>query len=280
MKKLFILACAVFGITSVQAQSENAWNEWNGKNILEHLGVGVGVGTTGISIELGTDVTDYLTIRGGMDIFPKIKMDFDISTGFEYKLDESIVPAGATIPDLKKVTIQGKTNLGDGHLLLDIHPFKGSSFRLTTGFYFASDKVVTVENKDDSQLLAVANWNNTYGGKGVGGKTLPRIGVELGDYFLAPDNNGHVDASIKVSAVRPYLGIGFGRMVPKTSRVTCNFDLGVQFWGTPEVYLNGIDGEKKLESSDLDGKDGGVLKIMSKVTVYPTMTLRLVGRIF
>ena len=47
-----------------------------------------------------------------------------------------------------------------------------------------------------------------------------------------------------------------------------------------DVYLNGIDGEKKLESSDLDGKDGGALKIMSKISVFPVLNLRIVGRIF
>lgn len=277
----------VLGITSAQAQS---WNEWNDQNILTHLGVGVGVGTTGISIDLGTDVTDYLTVRGGLDIFPKVSMDFDISTGFESPFNKSAVPGRYKIPS-EKITITGKTSLGAGHLLLDIHPFR-NSFRITTGLYFGGDKIATIENKDDADLLGVANWNADVYPKvkagltdlatlaAANGGSLPRIGVEMGDYFLAPDDKGHVDANIKVKGVRPYIGIGFGRMVPKNSRVTCNFDMGVQFWGTPEVYLNGIDGEKKLESSDLDGKDGGALKIMSKISVFPVLNLRIVGRIF
>lgn len=277
----------VLGFSTMQAQK--AWNEWNGNNIFEHVGVGVGVGLTGVTIDVGTDITDYLTLRGGVDIFPKVSMDFDVKTGFEAKFDKSKVPARYSLPK-DKVKIQGETALGAGHLLLDIHPFK-TAFRITTGLYFGNDKIITVQNKDNNDFIGIANWNKDISSTPMpadlallataNGGTLPRVGIEMGDYFLAPDNTGHVDACIKVNSVRPYVGLGFGRMVPKKSRLTCNFDMGVQFWGTPGVYLNGIDGEKKLEKSDLDNGDGSeALDILSKVTVYPVITLRLVGRIF
>lgn len=282
----------MLGITTMQAQS---WNEWNGNNILEHVGVGVGVGTTGITIDVGTDITDYLTLRGGVDICPKFSMDFDVNTEFETKFKKSDVPANYKLPN-DKVKIEAETALGAGHLLLDIHPFK-TAFRITTGLYFGNDKIITVQNKDNNDFLGIAKWNKDVeafnktkaiaadlaGIPGLGTviTELPRVGIEMGDYFLAPDNQGHVDASVKVNAVRPYVGIGFGRMVPKKSRLTCNFDMGVQFWGKPAVYLNGIDGEKKLEKSDLKDGDGSKeLELLSKVSVYPTLTVRLVGRIF
>ena len=289
MKKLFVLAGLMLGVTTAQAQE---WNEWNGNNILEHVGFGVGFGLSGVTIDLGTDVTDYFTVRGGFDIFPKVSQNFDVKTGFDGSFDRSKVPSRYSLPT-DKVKIEGEVALGASHLLLDIHPFK-NAFRITTGFYFGNDKVITVQNKDNSDFQGIANWNKdvyptvnpTVGGgdllalAAANGGSLPRVGVEMGDYFLAPDDNGHVDACIKVKKVRPYLGIGFGRMVPKNSRVTCNVDLGVQFWGTPGVYLNGADGEKKLEKSDIDGDGSDVLDILSKVTVYPQLTIRVVGRIF
>ena len=275
----------MLGIASVQAQERNVLQE---NNIFQHLGVGIGIGTTGVTFDLGTDVTDYVTVRAGLDFFPNIKADFDLKTGFETSYDKSkATAAGYSLPN-GDIKIQGKTNLTTGHLLFDIHPFK-NSIRVTTGLYFGSSKIITVENKNNAELIGVANWNADVSQLPGGplaplavanGGTLPRIGVEMGDYFLAPDNNGHVDACIKVNSVRPYLGIGFGRLVPKNSRLTCNFDLGVQFWGKPEVYLNGIDGEKKLEKSDIDGKGSDALDYLSKVTVYPSLTVRLVGRIF
>lgn len=42
----------------------------------------------------------------------------------------------------------------------------------------------------------------------------------------------------------------------------------------------GLNGEKELTEKDADGNDGGAIKTLSKITVYPCMTLRLNGRIF
>ena len=295
MKKLLILGCMLLGVSSMQAQTQSQeWNEWNGNNIFEHVGVGVGFGLTGITIDVGSDITDYLTIRGGMDIFPSVSQDFDVKIGFESSFKKSDVPSRYALPG-DKVKIEGKTGLGAGHLLFDIHPFK-NAFRITTGLYFGKEEIITVENKDNNDFLGIANWNrdvtafNETGtkapglagipGLGTAITELPRLGLEMSDYFLAPDNNGHVDASIRVNKVRPYIGLGVGRMVPKKSRLTCNFDFGVQFWGKPEIYLNGIDGEKKLEKKDLGNDGDDVLDILSKITVYPQLTVRLVGRIF
>ena len=83
MKKLLILGCMLLGVSSMQAQTQSQeWNEWNGNNIFEHVGVGVGFGLTGITIDVGSDITDYLTIRGGMDIFPSVSQDFNVKIGF------------------------------------------------------------------------------------------------------------------------------------------------------------------------------------------------------
>ena len=284
MKKLFVLACMLVGITTAQAQT---WNEWNGNNIFEHVGAGVGLGLSGITLEVGSDITDYLTLRGGVDIFPSVSMDFDVKTGFEGKFNSSMVPPQYNLPK-DKVKVEGTTGLGAGHLLFDVHPFR-TGFRITAGLYFGKEKIVTVQNKNNTDLQGIAKWNaDVYPTitpslmpiAAANGGTLPRVGIEMGDYFLAPDNNGHLDAHIKVNSVRPYVGIGFGRFVPKKSRLTCNFDMGVQFWGKPAVYLNGADGEKKLEKSDLGNDGDESLDVLSKVTVYPQLTVRLVGRIF
>ena len=74
--------------------------------------------------------------------------------------------------------------------------------------------------------------------------------------------------------VRPYLGVGFGRAVPK-KRIGVQFELGVQFHGTPKVYTDaGI-----LGSTSTDGDDS-FTKIIDKLTVYPVMKLRFCGRLF
>ena len=100
------------------------------------------------------------------------------------------------------------------------------------------------------------------------------IGLALGDYFIEPTEQGNAEATLKVNGFRPYLGIGFGHSVPK-NRIGFQFDLGVQFWGSPKVYVQ----DKQLTEQSTNGEDGGVIKTISKVSVYPCMSFRLTGRI-
>ena len=51
--------------------------------------------------------------------------------------------------------------------------------------------------------------------------------------------------------------------------------MGVQFWGTPEVYLR----DHKLTKADTNSDTGEVLNYLSKATVYPVLNFRIVGRI-
>lgn len=264
MKKLMISCMALLSTLGVSAQ---------GAGIAEHFGVGVGIGTTGVTIDASTMITDYVGVRVGADIFPSFKLNTELDLDFSDISENAFVTNKyGQLP--KNIEVQGKTSLGAGHLLVDLHPFPlKSSFRVTVGAYIGSGDIVSVYNKEDGLLSAITRFNND-----VDNNLLPnnveKIGVELGDYFLAPDEKGNVKASIRVNSFRPYLGIGFGRAVPR-NRIGCQFDLGVQFWGSPAIYTQ----DHKLTEQDLNGDDGGMIKILSKVSVYPALTLRLVGRI-
>lgn len=275
----FIIVCtmAVFGVGQSFAQLDT-----DDYGIFNRVGIGVGFGTTGITIDAATVVTPYVGIRAGVDIFPSIKVDTDLDLG-KFGYDESAGQAvgqlaGVTVPS-GKIDIQGKTSLGAGHVLFDIYPFpKASSFRVTAGAYFGSDKVIKVYNKEDGALQDIYNYNNRIGQYSAVPASAGKIGAELGDYFLEPDRDGNVEANIKVNGFRPYLGIGFGRAVPK-KRIGCQFDLGVQFWGSPKVILNGANGEEELTEQNAGGDGGDIIKTISKISVYPCISFRLVGRI-
>lgn len=47
-------------------------------------------------------------------------------------------------------------------------------------------------------------------------------GIEIGDYQIPVDENGNVNGGVKVKNFRPYLGLGFGRLIPKNR-------LGIRF---------------------------------------------------
>ena len=266
MKKLLIVCgLALLGLQNAAAQNEDSW-------IPQQLGIGVGVGTPGIVIDASTTINRWFGVRAGVDIMPKIKVNTDLDLDFQ---DEVSLAFPAGVPD--NIDIQGKLSNTTFHFLIDVYPFKGSSFHATTGFYAGGKELISVYNKEAHALQAVSDWNAL--------NPNAQIGAELGDYFIAPDRDGNVKATIEVSGFRPYLGIGFCRAVPR-GRLGTQFDLGVQFWGSPKVYAPVYDkgtGEyhKQQLTDDHAGGDGGdIIKTISKISVYPSLTVRLVGRIF
>ncbi len=259
-------------------------------SLTPHVGAGVGVGSTGISIDASATVTDFFGARVGVNIMPKFKYGTSLDLT---KLAGSVVSNPAYKQFLadngidampEKVDVEGKLNMTTWHVLFDVYPFSVvSSFHVTVGAYFGGAEIIDVYNENEGALKAVAQYNDkvsegTFTYKGVPVSGAKKIGAELGDYFLEPTTAGNVKANIQVKKFRPYVGLGFGRAVPK-GRLGCQFDLGCQFWGTPEIYTYGKNGEYKLEAGDTSGDAGKILKVMSKVTVFPVLKVRLVGRI-
>lgn len=309
MKKVLVLASAVIlsiGTTSAQ------------KFFDPHFGVGVGVGTTGIAIDASGTINDYLGVRAGVDIIPKIKIgtELDLKTEDKNKeiskmtseineLNTKLANYGLEQVDLSKfpggnlpnkMDVEGKLNNTTFHFLVDVYPFgEKNSFHLTAGAYFGPADIISVYNKEDGFLKPITAYNEALRQASsysdvqtvVSKYNLKMIGAELGDYFITPNpaDKGNFEATIEVSKFRPYLGLGFGRAVPK-GRLGCQFDLGVQFWGTPKVYAPTYDKttdtyQREQLSDEKAGSDaGGVLKTISKVSVYPVLNFRLVGRIF
>ena len=319
MKKMFLALGLVLLGSNAFAQT------------MPNVGLSVGVGTTGISIDAAATYTPYLGARLGVDIMPQIKIGTDLDLGIEDKtngttisqmsqyiddlnnridqfnlsvpasqrlerVDKSMLPSG-NLPT--QIGVEGKLSNTTFHFLVDAYPFgDASSFHITAGAYFGPEKVIKVYNKEDGFMTPINQWNNAILGAEanptsplytavVQPNNLQMIGAELGDYFITPNpaDQGNVEASIKVGGFRPYLGIGFGRAVPK-SRVGVQFDLGCQFWGSPEVVAPTYDktsglynSDTTLKESNAGGDAGGVIKVISKVSVYPCMTLRITGRI-
>lgn len=117
-----------------------------------------------------------------------------------------------------------------------------------------------------------------------------KIGENNSDKFATTDMNGYVDGFVKVGSFKPYLGIGFGRAVTK-KRVSVLFDMGVQFWGSPSVYVHSYRDpetflpsetptqEIKITSDDFGEDDAKILDTISKIKVFPVLSLKIFGRI-
>lgn len=265
MKKILVLAASALLSLPLVAQDNN---------VLRHYSLSLGIGTTGVTADLGTMLGNYVGIRGGIDYMPNFDYKTDLNLTMVKQNESGVV---TSLP--QTVDVKGKLDNTTGHALMDIYPFKERGFHLTFGAYFCSkEDIVTVYNEDEGSLMKVADFNARRGEYADVPLSYGLLAAKLGDYSIMPDDNGNANAFVKVKKFRPYLGIGFGRAVPRQSRLNCQFDMGVQLWGKPVVY-NGVNGQE-LTSDGAKGDDGGILKIISGFKVYPVISVRLAGRLF
>ncbi len=155
--------------------------------------------------------------------------------------------------DRKNMELSGRTVDLNGNftnntfdLLLDYNPFKQSSFKLVAGISYLT------KTKYDAVI------------------TPAKDQFKYGEIVLSKDQVGDITTGADWSGVAPYLGIGFGRAVPKRS-FGFGFEVGSYFTGKPDVtfqasgLLTPTEAAEKQEFTDW----------MQKYTMIPNLTLHV-----
>ena len=277
MRKLF-LALALAAMTTAQAQIDNDKNNFN------HLSASLGAGTTGISLELGTVVNSHIGLRAGVDFMP----NFTVKDHYEFQRPAVLENIPPTLLNERykfpsgNVDIDARANpsMTQGKVLVDYFPSEKISFHITAGLYFGASTMASMKATDPVIASYELYQNDIKAGELK--PENPPIKVDFEGYALTP-NKGRVQLDFNASAVKPYLGVGFGRTVPR-KRVGCKFELGVLFWGKHEVVDHyGNNGKGYTITKDEKGisKDfHDALKTINSIPVYPNLKISVVGRIF
>lgn len=273
---LVVLMC----VLGINAQEKSIYGLGN------RVGIGVGVGTEGIGIDAAVCVTKYLSVRAGVNIIPDVKINTDIDLE---GLDANISYQGytTTVSELYRqqfgknmsetIEAEGSFKRTTFDVKLDFYPFpNSSSFFLCGGFSFGDEQVLKAtgysEAMKDFAGLASTNpsmWNAVQNA----------VGINIDEQLIGFDETGKVEATAKVKKVRPYLGLGFGRLIPK-NRVGFRFELGAQFQGRPTIYDtfgDDVVNSDKYGLSDEDKND--ITKVLDYMKIYPVLKLSIRGRI-
>ena len=216
------------------------------------LGLGLSVSTVGVGLDVSTPIGNYLALRGGVSFMPKFTVTDEVNA------DLKGVPQG--YPQSAEVELEGSTKRTTGELLLNLYPFRSNGFFVAAGASFGGDKFVQITGHSDELQQLIA----------AGGSA----GLQIGDVSIPVDQNGNVSGGLKVSAVRPYVGLGYGRAVP-SKRINFMLDAGVQLHGTPEVYSDFGQVDQLMAEVDNDFTD-----IINKLKVYPVIRFRICGKLF
>jgi len=255
------------------------------QGVFKHWAIGAEVSTSGIGLDIATSVTSLIQLRAGFDVMPGLKysnaVNLETIEGYNIDMVEQYLPLyntlmnrNLTVDDVKKVDIEGKLTMSDVKFLVDVYPFVLSNFHITAGVFIGPEKVVEAYNTGASKevMQDVYLWN-TYCER-LGYESY-QIGVPIGNRFIKPDANGQASAELRVNGVKPYLGIGFGRAVPRHKRFGLMLEAGCKFWGKPKIYEH----DTEVTTEELQGKDNGWMERFHKWKVYPHVSIRLCGKI-
>lgn len=264
MKKIMMVAVILLtSVGSVMAQSDYK------RGIFNHVGLNVGAGTEGISVGVAAPVTNFLEVEAGVNIMPSFKLSGDLDVDINMPQESDIqYPTSGTIHaegSFDRTTFNVKANL---------YPFGGGSkFFIAAGLSIGGEKIAKVTGSCDE--LRKFSENNLHTPE-LKDQFRKAISANLGGYNLELDENYNLQGDIRCKNVRPYLGLGFGRLVPK-NRIGCRLELGCQFMGKLKVYQNGneIDINKALE----DAGEDDLSKFVKDLKVYPVLKFSLTGRI-
>ena len=266
MKKLMMVAVILLtSVGSVMAQKEYK------RGFLNHVGINVGAGTEGISVGLAAPVTSFFELEAGVNVMPSFKLsgdlDVDVNTSSLPQVPNVQYPHEATIHaegSFDRTTFNVKANL---------YPFGGGTkFFIAAGLSIGGEKIAEVsgscdELRDFSQNLPSQELKDQF---------RQAVSANLAGYNLQFDENYNVQGDIRCKKVRPYLGLGFGRLVPK-NRLGMRLELGCQFMDKLKVYQNDteIDINKALE----DAGEDDLSKFVKDLKIYPVVKFSFTGRI-
>ena len=244
------------------------------RGVFNHYSANVSAGTEGIGIGVASCLTPYVETELGINFMPGFKVNG--SADIDQQDVEVYVPQTGTtqrIPiDAGKVDLQGNFSRTTLNFKAHVYPFGGNSkFFVSAGFSFGGKKIAKIKGHSDKLQDIVENQYPQYKDE-----ILSQVGAAIADYNIHFDDNYDVSGDVRVKSFRPYLGLGFGRLVTK-NRVGVRFEMGCQFMGKMKVYQN--NEEVDIYGALDDAGEGDLSKVIEKLKVYPVVKLAITGRI-
>lgn len=192
----------------------------------------------GLALRLGT--------TPGLDLAYRINPKITVLLGYNYfKYTVNTVTEAAK----EGVKLDAGIKMSAVSGLIEYHPFSKSSFKLLAGVAYINQGLLSV--------LVTPEGSYTFG-------TTVFTPEEVGNISLAVDYG---------KSAAPFVGIGFGRTVPK-GRVGIGFEMGMYYTKPPVISLTG-----KERLSSMTEQQAQVQENMKDWRYWPVINLRLAIRL-
>lgn len=257
-KRLATMATVILMSTSSITAQDDFYGVFN------RFGANAGVSTEGITVGVATPITPYLELGFDANFMPGFKVDGEVNIGAGDILIPT-VSGGVDTYHINKGTLEGNFSRTTFNTRLSIYPFGSrNAFFVAGGLSFGGEKLAKLSGYS-SEVARLYAEHPEYS---------EQITAEIDKYKIVIDRDGNVKGDARVKAVRPYVGLGYGRLVPK-NRVGFRIEAGCQFMGKIKVYQDGQELDAVLNKAG----DDDLSKIIDKWNVYPVLRLTLTGRI-
>ena len=254
-----------------------------------HLALGVEfLSTTGFGLEVATPASPHFAIRGGISLLPLNNVKRTFNTSIDGNIKNKIDAAVTQSQELKDALIQaglptraqdintdvngvGSLGLVNGKILADYYPSAKGGFHITGGFYIGKSDLLKVRGTMDEAIKVLTVLKDH--GIDYFNETFV-LDSDQGSYQLSGNDITDIRGSLKINAVKPYLGLGFGRAVPK-SHVNVSIDLGAFYQGTPKIKSDNPNIQQFI-----DNKLADVTNVLNSWSIYPVLSLKVNFRLF
>ena len=255
MKK--VLLSSLFLVSSLSVFSQDIE-----RGVFNHLGVNASIGTEGFSIHAATPITQYLELSAGVNFMPGIKVKSTVDLNLPSLSGTDI--GGFNIG---KMDIDGNLARTTYDVKLSVYPFGDVIPLFATGGISFGGKVVAELSGYSPE---VARFHTLFP------QISSHVTANIDQFRLDIDPLGHANGELRTKDVRPYVGIGYGRLVTN-KRVGFRAELGCQFMGKMKIYQNGVEVPESVDSH-IERKDY-LSKMVDKVTVWPVLKIGITVRI-
>ena len=158
MKRTIFLAALLLCFTGMRAADKDV-----------KLGASVGLGSTGITLDLQSKPHALIGLRFGLDYMPSITMkhfDIEVSNGTGNAAgvfnDIHARQIGDNYRKPETVLVNAQPGWFTGHFLADFYLHSDKGFHFTAGLYFTgSDHFMTMKNKHKGWFGDIYDFNNS-----------------------------------------------------------------------------------------------------------------------
>ena len=249
LERLLFSIAAMMLLLPLAAQEKEQSDMRFGK----HLTLGGEIGTMGIGLEVATPLHPNIRLRAGIVALPFALREhyvqgvdlvsmkgnsYDYMAAQNTEILQALSEAGLPLTSSgmpETVDMEEKLRRIEGKLLLDFYPEANGCFYVSLGVYVGGSHQRKVQGDVEPMYARAVEMANVY---------LPAD--DQLEYFMYDEqhayytykvgvpSSGKISYSRRILPVKPYVGIGFGRMLPKR-KLGCHFDLGVLYRGRWKV---------------------------------------------